>query len=465
MIGASVGRRVWVGLVAGVVLLGARPALGEDLEAARQLLNQGQATQAYEVLAAMEDRMAGEPGYDYLLGIAALDAGKPGVAVFALERAVAVEPDNAQARAELARAYFVLRDNELAKKELENVKAMAPPESVQATINKYLDALDQRFESMRTHVAVYAEFGVGFDTNINSAADNDNFVFPSSSPFFLLAPLTNENPEENAPYFTGELGAGVTHSVTPDLYFFVNGSATGRENMDGEDYDDIDLKGSLGLRYFRGANTVTATILGERFDLDGNAYRRTGGLSLQWQYTLNGANQITGFARFANLNYEDSVAYPGNSINDVSQRLVGLAWGHSLGGAGSPLIFLSGYLADESADDSVLTSVNGVLRSTKGHAERDYWGVRLGGQYSPRDDLDLLGSISYQDSDYDGVHPSFTDREREDELWYLTLGADWRAAAKWTIKPRLTFARNVSNVPLSDYDRVQVFVNARYAFD
>ena len=456
-------RLLWAAL-SGALLVGAQAAAAGGIAEARALMDRGNARAALEILKPMEAERAGEPGYDYLLGIAALDAGEPGLAVFALERAVAVEPDNAQARAELARAYFMLRDDELARQELENVKAMAPPRSVQATINEYLDALDQRFEALRTHVSVYAELGVGYDTNINSASDRDDFVFPPSSPVAFLNPAVNTAPEENAPFVVAELGGGVTHSITPDLFMFVRGRMEGRENLDGEEFDERTLGADVGLRYLRGANTFTGTLSGEKFYLDGVSFRSIGGLSLQWQHVLDARNQVTGFARVANLRYHQSATYPGNPFNDADQRMLGVAWGHQFGGTGSPTLYTSLYVADEDERRDVATSVNGVATRTSGLVARDFWGLRVGGQYSYDSDWDLVGSLTAQFSDYDDIHPTFTDREREDDYYRLMLGANYKLGTRWLVRPRLTYTNNDSNVPLSDYDRWQAFVTARYMF-
>src|ERR1051325_6517870 len=91
-------------------------AFADELtDRAKRLLNQRQAKQAYELLLPQEGARAGDPEFDYLLGIAALDAGAPERAVFALERVLAVQPNNHVARAEIARAYLALGEREAAR--------------------------------------------------------------------------------------------------------------------------------------------------------------------------------------------------------------------------------------------------------------------------------------------------------------------------------------------------------------
>jgi len=68
-----------------------------ELEKAEALMKAGKAAEAYALLLPFEDKYAGDPRYDYLLGIAALDSGKPDKATLVFERVLAVSPDFAGA--------------------------------------------------------------------------------------------------------------------------------------------------------------------------------------------------------------------------------------------------------------------------------------------------------------------------------------------------------------------------------
>ena len=88
-----------------LVIFSATASAAPDLEQALRLLGSGAADQAYEMLAAKEAEHAGDPNFDYLLGLAALDSGRPSRAVFALERVLAVDPGHARARRNSARLF------------------------------------------------------------------------------------------------------------------------------------------------------------------------------------------------------------------------------------------------------------------------------------------------------------------------------------------------------------------------
>jgi len=84
------------------------------VDRAKALLREGKAREAYELL----EPAAGELNdaeSSYLLGIAALDSGKSGLAVLAFERALGYDPTFAPARAELVRALIASGETDQAR--------------------------------------------------------------------------------------------------------------------------------------------------------------------------------------------------------------------------------------------------------------------------------------------------------------------------------------------------------------
>ena len=77
---------------------------------AMEAINTKQAQKAFDLLSPLEATRAGDPDFDAALGIAANEVGQFARAVFALERVLATQPENARARAELARALFAIGD-------------------------------------------------------------------------------------------------------------------------------------------------------------------------------------------------------------------------------------------------------------------------------------------------------------------------------------------------------------------
>jgi outer membrane protein len=111
------------------------------IERARRLLEQRQPRQAYDLLLPHESLRAGDPEFDYLLGIAATDAGVPERGVFAFERVLALQPNHHLARAEIARAFLLLGERDSARREFEIVRRQPVPASVKQVIDHYLSAI------------------------------------------------------------------------------------------------------------------------------------------------------------------------------------------------------------------------------------------------------------------------------------------------------------------------------------
>src|SRR5690625_5111302 len=104
------------------VLLTSTAWAADRLSQAQQLIAQGKAREAYVLLEPLEDELAGQPSFDLLFGIAAVDSGQPSRAVFALERVLSLEPNHPRARAEIAKAYLALGETDTARQEFLTVR-------------------------------------------------------------------------------------------------------------------------------------------------------------------------------------------------------------------------------------------------------------------------------------------------------------------------------------------------------
>src|SRR3979490_469577 len=108
---AGSARIVLAAAIAAVASAASADALTDRASA---LLARKEAKAAYTLLLPQEAQRAGDPEYDYLLGVAALDSGDYERAVFALERVLGVQPGNHVARAEIARAYLAIGERDAA---------------------------------------------------------------------------------------------------------------------------------------------------------------------------------------------------------------------------------------------------------------------------------------------------------------------------------------------------------------
>jgi len=110
-------------LVICMIALGALASSVEAVEAvpsaeavtlsrAARLIKEHKPEAAYALLYPLEEKLAGQKNYDYLLGLAELDSGRAELATIALERVLVVE-DGATGTDELERAVGLLKDTQL----------------------------------------------------------------------------------------------------------------------------------------------------------------------------------------------------------------------------------------------------------------------------------------------------------------------------------------------------------------
>ena len=108
-------------------------AFAEEMSDAREMLRKGEAAGAFALLEPLERTRAGDVDFDYLLGVAAYDTGRYDRAVVAFERALVASPGFFSARFDLARAYFALGADDLARQEFTRLISANPtPEGVKA---------------------------------------------------------------------------------------------------------------------------------------------------------------------------------------------------------------------------------------------------------------------------------------------------------------------------------------------
>lgn len=410
---------------------------------ARALLGSARAQEAYALLLPLEPQRAGDPEYDYLLGIAALDAGNAERAVFALERVLALQPGHAQARAEIARAYIALGDRDGAKRELETVKASAPPPEVQATIDRFLAAIARP----QARFSGFMEGTFGVDSNINSATGSGSLAIPAIGTVTLGPGLSRLSDT-----FAG-LAAGASVSYPLNEAWTLVGGLRGTMRLNNGDsvkgqFDTSSADVDAGVRWDRDKrDSVTLGFQGQTFLLDNARYRDSAGVIAQWQRNLSETRQVTLFGQHTDLRYQTQ------SIRNAGRTLVGAAYAQSLSMRWSPVVFLSGFFGSERE------SASGVP-----HLGHDPFGARLGVQLTLQPDRLFLNLFAgYEERRYGGPEPLFG-FNRKDRQTDLRATLTWKLADGWSVSPQVAYTDNRSNVNLFKFDRTVTSIALRKDF-
>ncbi|MFM9967988.1 MAG: tetratricopeptide repeat protein [Burkholderiales bacterium] len=408
------------------------------LDRARALLAAKDSKAAFELLAPLEPQRAGQPDFDYLLGMAALDAGDAQAAIFALERVVTMQPGNLQARAELARAHFALGENDAAKREFESVRKGQIPPDVAASVDRFLSAIERG----PTRFNAYVELTAGLDSNVNSATSSSSLAIPGLGTVLLGPGLTRDGDS----YMGLGAGLNVVHPLTPTLAATGNLSFANKLNNSATTFDTANIDASGGLRLTRGNNVFSGALVGQTFMVDNNRFRNSVGAVGQWQHNYSETRQSSLFVQYTDLNY------PGQPVRDAERWVVGAGYATALALPLNPVVFGSVYTGSEKERAQAVPHL--------GHTPL---GVRVGGQVTWTSNWVLFASLGWEERKYGGQEPLFSET-RKDNQTDLRIGANWRVAPLWLVTPQITYTDNRSNVALYGYSRTLASVTLRREF-
>lgn len=412
---------------------------------ARGLLAGGKAKEAYVLLLPYQSERAGDPDFDLQLGLAALDNDKPAEAIFALERVLAVNPENLQARAEIGRAYFANGEISAASQELEAAQKLNPPAELNATISKYLGAIAKSRAAEQTALRSYLEAIAGDDSNVNSATDSTAVAIPA---YGGAVTILDSSGVKHRDSFAGlAAGFSVRHAVSPDWVVFGGVNFSQRKNSTQDTFNTGSLDGNLGASLIKGDDTWSGTMQVHEFDVDDKRYRQVAGFTAQWLRALDSQSQATAYFQYAGL------TYPGQEIRDADRNVLGVAYARTLAGDYSPVVYVSGYGGQENERKGSVPYL--------GH---DLYGVRFGGEMKINPQTTLFGSASIEERRYGGQDPLFLVNRRDTQI-DLKLGGNYSPARDWTVTPQFSVTQNDSNIVINEYERTVFSISVRRDFN
>jgi outer membrane protein len=424
--------------------LAAAPTLGGDvLVAAENLIRKGEFEAAYQLLEPIESLRAGEPEYDYLLGIAGVESGAVTRGAFALERVLATNPNNKDARAEIAKAHFLLGEYESAREEFKEALQQNPNPEARKSIEKMLLTMDKR-QGIATTFGAYLDAGYGWDSNVSSAPGISSTFIPGLAGPFDLGNAAQENSDS---FMNFTAGASFRHPVTNKLALYGGASYNKRFNTNEKSFNTSALDFNIAAQFKLNTGNILLGLQDNHFELDGNSFRHAYGGSAQWLYNINGFNQVGAYGQYTRLDYADG------SDKDADRKIIGLNVGHVFQGDYNPVAYASLYGGRED-----------MLTSARPDLGQDIYGLRTGGQLSYGQDWSFYGSLAYETRRNDENDRLFA-KKRKDDQYDGSLGLRFVPAPYWSIKPQFSYTKNNSNIDINGYVRKAVSINVRRDFD
>ncbi len=405
------------------------------------LIDSGQADSAFRMLQTRVGDYAGDADFDYLLGLAAIDSGRPGEAVIALERVLMTRPGFLQARAEIARAYFALREHENARREFEAVAAQRIPEDARRVIGRYLDAIRRVDDDGRPRLVGLLELETGHDSNVNFGSSTGQWVLADGT---AVIPLGISLPR-NSSVFASALGLNWTVPMGGGWQWTTGGRVSLRRHPSAHtlDQDQFDL--SSGFAFRTGCHQYNMLAQFQHLQLGGAAFRNAMGALVQWQCDLDARTQLGAYAQAFSLDFPDE------PLRDARRSALGLTFARVLDGARKP-VFVAGLQAGTETSRRNLDNLT-----------YDFRGARAALSMGIGNGWRGFAAVSREARDFDGIEPIFG-VARSDRQTELRVGAERALTADWSIAPAVTHTRNRSTLEPNDFRRTQAGVTLRYRF-
>jgi len=404
------------------------------------LLFEKNSVQAYSYGTEHLSEQEGDPQFDYYYGVAAIDAGHASQGVFALERVLLLYPDEHAARLELARGYFILEEYARSRQEFETVLKANPPDDVVQNAQVFLDRIRLKEARYKTTSNGTIEIGIGTDSNVNSAPDDDSIVSG-----VLAEDSTGQ--EDN---FTSLVGSyQLIHPFAPGWTFNTALTVDFKQNADFSQFDTASGTLQLGVSALDNQSKYSLDAVAQQFNLDGDKYRTLTGMTLGWRYSLSQKAAFNTSLQYASLDF-DSVSALNSTLT-----ILNISYNHQFAARMSPVFFASLKLGTEEPETSDLASMADV--------ERDITGARLGVVLNFMPSLAMTASVGTQISEY-GAPNLATSVTREDTFDTVDLNFLWLFSKDWRLDTKISYSENDSNLAIRDYDRTRISLNLNYAF-
>jgi tetratricopeptide (TPR) repeat protein len=420
----------------------AAPAATKTLADLQRRINDGQFGAAYELAKSMPEAQ-GDPHFDFLYGVAAVNVGRTAEAVLALQRHLAVVPGNDRARLDLARAYFELGDYVRARQEFEFVLRYNPPADVRANIRRYLDSMQTR-ESLSGHAnaRLYVEAGYGHDSNANMGTYNQTIDSPLL-PGMSIDPTSQGQPSDFAWVAAG--GRWV-RQVSAPFAVFAGADMDNKLNQDTPQFNTANLTAYAGFSLVSGPVLYRLTVADAVTSV--NAIRYSGRLSSsgEMQYAVGDGLTLSGRLQYAEQSYAPDINY-----RDSTLETLGVGIEQALAGSWRPVLGLQ--LSQAKEDD--------LAKRLDLSRQLNTW--RISANLSPSDKIGVLLAYSEQLATYQSADLGFGS-VRGDTLATLDLVISYALDANWTLRADLQQMENKSNQSLYSFQRTMGGIKLRYSF-
>jgi hypothetical protein len=434
------------GLVAGACGLAnvaqAAPS-ATPMDEMRADIESGQFDKAYAV-ALKQPQLIGDPHFDFLYGLAAVNTGHAAEGVLALERHLAAVPANDRARLELARGYFLLGDDVHARAEFEFVLRYNPPAAVRRNIEGFLQAMQTREAGdNRATARFYAEAGLGHDSNVNGGTFRDELQLVVGT-IDLVG-----SPSQQVPDSFGELAVGGQQlmRVTNKLSVFAGADLDQRSNFHQRAYDLTNGSLYAGLSQLAAGGLWRLTLGSNELRVGGDRYRDTLSSGVDGNFTLAAETALVVFLQYGELRYDAN-----DQVRNGRSTSVGAMLTQNFPGVeGSPSV---GVRASYSQEDNL---------QLRPDLSNKLPLLRVFASISPTERLRVALGLTAYTQKYGATDISFGS-VRDDTIASVDLQVNYALNPRWSLRMDGSWTGDRSNQDLYDTTRRAASLKLRYQY-
>lgn len=392
-------------------------------------MNEWQHQEVYDQLQPLELHFAGDAGYDYVFGLAALRNGYPAEASWALERLVLVQPTNQRGKLALAQAYMEMGRFNSSQRLIDEVMNSEPSPAVKSAADGLQARLDKARAPKRFTLTSRLDAAVGYDSNVSSASDN-----PPGSVFSDLSARQRLNWQYSDP-----------------LSFYAGYRVRDNRPYAESDYIRQNLNVQLGAEYRAGQWLAGVEPAFGKGWKDGKGEFSEAGLGLNGVYLLPDSTAVLGFMNVTQMSYDQNA----DKGNDGRIYLLGGGW---VGGVSTPLrwpvnLVATGFYLRTDLPDSPTGDFNSL-------------GTNLNASlvYNPDWTFTAQAGLSLRDYSCSNGQTA-CDADRMDTLFNLGVGARYQFLPNLLVEPQISYNQQFSDIPNSAFNRITARVSVRYDFE
>ena len=346
-------------------------------------------------------------------------------AISALRAMLVRRPGLVRVRLELARAFFLKGEDELAREHFERVLAGKPPAGVGLNVNRFLAEI-----RARKRWSVHLGFALAPDSNIGAASD-DRIIYINGLPF-----RRDEDDLTSSGIGVSLWTGGEYQHPLNDRWRLRAGADVSRREYRGSEFDRMTLSAHAGPRWLIDRDTEASLLAAVRQHWVANdPYYRDTGLRIEARRRLTRRLTANLRASWFDRRYDESAALDG-PVMDVSLS--------------------AGYLLTPTLRTGLAVGWSKERPERKSRRNAGRW-VRAGMTAALPWGFTVGGSAALRWTDYEGNWYPFTEDggPREDLSRIFRLSVHHRAFTLGGFSPRLSLVREdrKSNAQLHDYER------------